>query len=448
VPESKQARWWTRRRSDEAPGGSFTDAPSGSESSKDAIAAETGVGWPSEPRFPQNPQAGPQPAAVSTSDVSRETVEPAEEPASEPAEADEPVVAAAPLVVAPIEEPPAEEPVEEKVVTRPDKLPPEPSAFGPHPAPGATFRTAGDVADQYDDPDDHSTPLARAVEAHLATQQRMKIGERLPRPERTRVMVVANQKGGVGKTTTAVNMAAALAQHGQRVLVVDLDPQGNASTALGVDHHRGIPSSYDALVEGVPFEEIVCESPEVEGLYVVPATIDLAGAEIELVSVVARENRLRKAIHGFAQVFGEGEDRLDFVLVDCPPSLGLLTLNALVAGDEMLIPIQAEYYALEGVGQLLETVNLVKANLNPTLAISTILITMYDARTRLSAGVADEVREHFGDLVLKTAIPRSVRVSEAPSYGQTVMTYDPSSPGALSYLEAAREMVSKGAPKA
>ncbi|HSV38524.1 MAG TPA: ParA family protein [Nocardioidaceae bacterium] len=274
----------------------------------------------------------------------------------------------------------------------------------------------------------------------------MKAGESLPRPARTRVMVVANQKGGVGKTTTAVNMAAALAQHGQRVLVIDLDPQGNASTALGVDHHRGTPSTYDALVEGMPLEEIVQASPEVDGLFVAPATIDLAGAEIELVSVVARENRLRKAIHGYSAVFGEGDDRLDYVLVDCPPSLGLLTLNALVAGDEMLIPIQAEYYALEGVGQLLETVNLVKANLNPTLAISTILITMYDARTRLSAQVADEVREHFGDLVLKTAVPRSVRVSEAPSYGQTVMTYDPASPGALSYMEAAREMVSKGAP--
>ncbi|HET7734962.1 MAG TPA: ParA family protein [Nocardioidaceae bacterium] len=274
----------------------------------------------------------------------------------------------------------------------------------------------------------------------------MKASEPLPRPTRTRVMVVANQKGGVGKTTTTVNMAAALAQLGQRVLVIDLDPQGNASTALGIEHQRGVPSSYDALVEGAPLADIVQKSPEVDGLFVVPATIDLAGAEIELVSVVARENRLRKAIHGYSAVFGEGEDRLDYVLVDCPPSLGLLTLNALVAGDEMLIPIQAEYYALEGVGQLLETVNLVKANLNPTLSISTILLTMFDARTRLSAGVADEVREHFGDQVLKTAIPRSVRVSEAPSYGQTVITYDPGSPGALSYMEAAREMVSKGAP--
>jgi chromosome partitioning protein len=178
----------------------------------------------------------------------------------------------------------------------------------------------------------------------------------------------------------------------------------------------------------------------VPGLFVVPATIDLAGAEIELVSMVARESRLRKALHAHPLVFGEGEDRIDYVLIDCPPSLGLLTLNALVAGDEMLIPIQAEYYALEGLGQLLETVEMVKAHLNPDLAVSTIVLTMYDARTRLSAGVAEEVRSHFGPQVLRTAIPRSVRISEAPSYGQTVMTYDPGSPGALSYLEAAREM--------
>jgi chromosome partitioning protein len=314
---------------------------------------------------------------------------------------------------------------------------PSPADFGPHPAPGGV---RGDY-------DEHATPLAQAVEAHLNLQQRLRTGEPLPRPARTRVMVVANQKGGVGKTTTTVNMAAALAQHGQRVLVVDLDPQGNASTALGVQHHRGTPSSYDALVDGTPLADIVQVSPEVENLFVVPATIDLAGAEIELVSVVARENRLRKAIHGYDRVFAEDDERLDYVLVDCPPSLGLLTLNALVAGDEMLVPIQAEYYALEGVGQLLETVNLVKANLNPTLQVTTILLTMYDGRTRLSSGVADEVREHFGDLVLKTAIPRSVRVSEAPSYGQTVMTYDPNSPGALSYLEAAREMVTKGVPE-
>ena len=241
-----------------------------------------------------------------------------------------------------------------------------------------------------------------------------------------------------------MNVAAALAQLGLRVLVLDLDPQGNASTALGIDHHRGTPSTYDALVEGRPLAEIVRPSPEIDGLFVVPATIDLAGAEIELVSMVAREGRLRRAVHALPQVFGSGADRYDFVLVDCPPSLGLLTLNALVAADEMLIPIQAEYYALEGLGQLLETVEMVKAHLNPDLAVSTIVLTMYDARTRLSAGVAEEVRSHFADRVLSTAIPRSVRISEAPSYGQTVMTYDPGSPGALSYLEAAREMAERG----
>ena len=267
----------------------------------------------------------------------------------------------------------------------------------------------------------------------------------LPRPTTTRVMVVANQKGGVGKTTTTVNLAVTLAQRGLRVLVLDLDPQGNASTALGIEHHRGTPSTYDALVDGVPLAEIAQESPEAPHLLVVPSTIDLAGAEIELVSVVARENRLRKALAAFDRIHGTGDDRLDYVLIDCPPSLGLLTLNALVAADELLLPIQSEYYALEGVGQLLETVELVRANLNPKLEISTVLLTMYDARTRLSAAVADEVRQHFGDRVLRTAIPRSVRVSEAPSYGQSVMNYDPVSTGALSYREAAREMTTKGA---
>jgi len=262
-------------------------------------------------------------------------------------------------------------------------------------------------------------------------------------------VVVANQKGGVGKTTSAVNVAAALAQLGQRVLVVDLDPQGNASTALNVEHRRGVPSTYDALVDGEALVDVMAECPDLPNLWVVPATIDLAGAEIELVSVVARESRLRKAIHAHPLVGSAaevGEERFDYVLVDCPPSLGLLTLNALVAGAEMMIPIQAEYYALEGLGQLLETVDMVRAHLNPDLVVSTILVTMYDARTRLAAGVADEVRDHFGDKVLRTTIPRSVRVSEAPSYAQTVMTYDPGSPGALSYLEAAREIVRKGAP--
>jgi chromosome partitioning protein len=333
--------------------------------------------------------------------------------------------------------------IEESPVSQSDQL--DASRFGPHPAPGTPYRTAGDIAASAAPGEDGSTPMARAVEHQLLVKEGRRLRDPLPRPARTRVMVVANQKGGVGKTTTTVNIAAALAQHGMRVLVVDLDPQGNASTALSIDHHRGTPSTYDALVDGVPLVDIVQPSPEIDGLFVVPATIDLAGAEIDLVSLVAREGRLRKAIHAFPPVFGDGQDRLDYVLIDCPPSLGLLTLNALVAGDEMLIPIQAEYYALEGLGQLLETVEMVKAHLNPELSVSTILLTMYDARTRLAAGVADEVRSHFGEQVLRIAIPRSVRISEAPSYGQTVMTYDPGSPGALSYLEAAREMALKGA---
>ncbi len=300
-------------------------------------------------------------------------------------------------------------------------------------------RTAADLAE--DGPRfDSSTPLARAIERQLLVRQGRRRDEPLPRPDRTRVMVVANQKGGVGKTTTAVNMAAALSQHGLRVLVVDLDPQGNASTALSVEHHRGTLSSYDVLVDGVPLAEAVQPHPELPNLFVVPATIDLAGAEIELVSVVARESRLRRALAAHPLVDGDGDDRFDYVLVDCPPSLGLLTLNALVAGMEMLIPIQAEYYALEGLGQLLETVEMVRTHLNQDLVVSTILITMFDSRTNLAAGVAAEVREHFGQQVLPTAIPRSVRVSEAPSYGQSVITYDPGSPGALSYLEAAREL--------
>ena len=296
---------------------------------------------------------------------------------------------------------------------------------------------------------EEATPLASAAEHILLARQGARLRPALPRPPATRIIVVANQKGGVGKTTSTVNVAAALAQFGQRVLVVDLDPQGNASTALDVEHHRGTPSTYELLVEGAPLSDVVTRCPDIDGLTVVPSTIDLAGAEIELVSVVAREQRLHKALHADPRIGDAdtaGEERYDFVFIDCPPSLGLLTLNALVAGEEMMIPIQAEYYALEGLGQLLSTVDMVRAHLNPRLAISAILITMFDARTRLAAGVAGEVREHFGDQVLKTAIPRSVRVSEAPSYGQTVMTYDPGSPGAMSYLEAAREIASRGAP--
>ncbi|MEV0145258.1 MULTISPECIES: ParA family protein [unclassified Nonomuraea] len=254
-----------------------------------------------------------------------------------------------------------------------------------------------------------------------------------PRPSKCRVIAVANQKGGVGKTTTSVNIAAALSMNGQRVLVVDLDPQGNASTALATEHRGDVPDVYQVLVDDLPMADIVKQVPDMPGLYCAPATIDLAGAEIELVSLVAREARLRRAFSAYTA-------ELDYIIIDCPPSLGLLTVNALVAADEVMIPIQCEYYALEGLGQLLRNVDLIKAHLNPTLRLSTIVLTMYDGRTRLASQVAEEVRAHFGETVLNTVIPRSVRLSEAPSYGQSVMTYDPGSSGAMAYMDAAREI--------
>jgi chromosome partitioning protein len=284
--------------------------------------------------------------------------------------------------------------------------------------------------------DSDDTPIAAAAAAALQSARATAVP--FPRPRAARRLVVANQKGGVGKTTTTVNVAAAMAQHGLRVLVVDLDPQGNASTAFGIDHHADIPSIYDALINDLPLAEAAIEVAALPGLFCVPATIDLAGAEIELVSVVARESRLKRALAAYDEEF-------DYILIDCPPSLGLLTINALVAGNEVFIPIQCEYYALEGLGQLLRNVELVRAHLNPDLAVSTILLTMYDGRTRLADQVAREVREHFGPQVLATTVPRSVRISEAPGYGQTVVTYDPLSRGAAAYIDAAREIAVRGA---
>ncbi|QVQ50507.1 ParA family protein [Spiractinospora alimapuensis] len=284
---------------------------------------------------------------------------------------------------------------------------------------------------------DLDTPIARAARAAMTVRE-PESGD-WPRPSRCRVMSVANQKGGVGKTTTTVNIAASLAMHGNRVVVVDLDPQGNASTALGADRTEGVRSIYHCLVEGEDLIKVAHPVADIPNLWCVPATIDLAGAEIELVSLVARESRLKRALGAY------DTSEIDYILIDCPPSLGLLTVNAMVAAEEVLIPIQCEYYALEGLGQLLRNVELVRTHLNPGLAISTILLTMYDGRTRLASQVADEVREHFGELVLDTVVPRSVRVSEAPSYGQSVMTYDPGSTGAVAYMEAAREMAVAGA---
>nr|MCW2728768.1 cobyrinic acid a,c-diamide synthase [Aeromicrobium sp.] len=297
---------------------------------------------------------------------------------------------------------------------------------------------------------DDSTPLAAAAEEHVSLMQRASAVSRFDRPDHTRVFVVANQKGGVGKTTTTVNIAAALALKGLRVLVVDLDPQGNASTALNIPHAEGTPGVYEAIVEGTDLAELVQPCPDIDGLTVLPASIDLAGAEIELVSLVARESRLDRALQSYLASSAASGDRFDYVLIDCPPSLGLLTVNAMVAGREVLIPIQCEYYALEGLGQLIRNIDLIRAHLNPQLEITTILLTMYDGRTRLSAGVAQEVRSHFAEKVITTPIPRSVRISEAPSYQQSVVTYDSNSSGALSYLEAAREIAlagSKGATR-
>ncbi len=258
-----------------------------------------------------------------------------------------------------------------------------------------------------------------------------------PRPL-PRVIAVANQKGGVGKTTSTINLGACLADIGYRTLIIDLDPQGNATTGLGLDNRNLETSMYDVIMREAPLENCV-EPAEVKNLFVAPASLDLAGAEIELVPAFSRELRLRRAIEAVV-------DEYDFVLIDCPPSLGLLTVNGLAAASEVLVPIQCEYYALEGLGQLLRNVDLVRRSLNPTLEVSTIMCVMYDARTKLADQVVSEVREHFGPKVCKTVVPRTVRLSEAPSFGQPIILFDPTSRGAVAYKELAKE-VSGGAPR-
>lgn len=258
--------------------------------------------------------------------------------------------------------------------------------------------------------------------------------ELLPVPTHTlpRVIAIANQKGGVGKTTTTVNLGAALAELDYRVLIVDLDPQGNASTGLGVDHRALEFTVYDLLLNDVAADECI-EPTDLKGLFVIAANLNLAGAEVELVNQMSRETRLKRSL---ADVI----DEFDYVLIDCPPSLGLLTINALVAASEVLVPIQCEYYALEGLGQLTHNVDLVRKNLNPELEISTIVLVMYDSRTRLSEQVAEEVRSHFGPKVCRNVIPRNIRLSEAPSFGQPITVFDSSSRGAVAYRELAREV--------
>ena len=269
--------------------------------------------------------------------------------------------------------------------------------------------------------------------------------EAMPKPISTRIFTVANQKGGVGKTTSAVNIGAALAMGGLRTLIIDLDPQGNASTAFGISRDE-VNGMYEVITKDLPIIDATLKVPGYPHLEVIPATQSLANAEVELVPMVARELRLKKALTHYLNESAQRGERFDYVIIDCPPSLGLLTINALVAADELLIPIQCEYYSLEGLTLLLHTVSLIQEHLNPNIKLSTIVLTMFDGRTRLANDVADEVRKHYPDQLIDIPIPRAVRVSEAPSYGQTVMTYDPASNGAEAYALVAREIARRGAP--
>lgn len=286
-----------------------------------------------------------------------------------------------------------------------------------------------------------ATPLA--TELMDLTRRREALSRRVaPLPTATRIVALSNQKGGVGKTTTTVNIASALARLGARVLVIDLDPQGNASTALGIEHHAKIPGIYEVLTGARTIASVVQQSPDNPNLMCVPATINLAGAEIELVPASARETRLKRALEDY---LASVEEKPHYVFIDCPPSLGLLTVNALTAATEVFVPIQAEYYALEGVTMLWDNISMVQKFLNPRVSITGVLLTMYDHRTNLSREVADEVRRHFPDIVFAAVIPRSVRVSEAPSFQQTVIDYDHDSAGSIAYREAALEFAERGA---
>jgi chromosome partitioning protein len=336
-------------------------------------------------------------------------------------------------------------PITPEPSSAPDQTSPPAEVVPPQPNPGSLASTSSgggdDTAAAATTPESTHEPVwqpeqspALDVPEDLAAVEGLvndsePIGSSRPLP---RVIAIANQKGGVGKTTTAVNLGACLAELGYRTLVVDLDPQGNASTGLGINPRALDASMYDVLLGETPLEDCV-EGSSVRNLFVAPASLDLAGAEIELVPAFSRELRLRNAIDSVKEDY-------DYVLIDCPPSLGLLTINAFAAATEVLVPIQCEYYALEGLGQLVRNVDLVKRNLNDKLDISTIVLVMYDARTKLADQVAAEVRDHFGEKVCRQIVPRTVRLSEAPSFGQPIITFDPSSRGAIAYRQLAKEV--------
>ncbi len=387
------------------------------------------------------PEAEPEPAPSPPPTVEADqTTPPAPAAPEPPAETGQAATPPAPA------EPPAQQSAAaaaEQTVEAPE-VAPDPGSQGqvaPPPSPKTATKTATKPAPR--GPATKAAATAEADHTQRAPAIRQEAsdllnGSKPAERELPRIIAVANQKGGVGKTTTTVNLGAALAEQGYRVLVVDLDPQGNATTGLGVEARNFELSMYDVIMRDQPLEDCI-EPTSVKNLFVAPATIDLAGVEIELVPAFSRELKLKKAIDTVV-------DDFDFVLIDCPPSLGLITVNGLAAADEVMVPIQCEYYALEGLSQLLRNVNLVSTNLNATLEVTTIVLTMYDARTRLSVDVANEVREHFAERVCRVVIPRTVRLSEAPSFGQPITTFDPASRGAVAYRELAKE-VSNGAPQ-